>query len=216
MCAQSQSDYDASFRYMQELVEGEGPFAVLKGYFDESGIHKGSPVCVVCGFVLPRQSAAFLSRAWQEQVLLKYGIPFFHAKDFAKKSGPFRDWREWKFTAFAIDAMATINSALDGHSGGVVGAALLTSAFYALTIDQRRWLTGGQFSRDVRSQPIKWKRQGAPNKPYFLLFQQAILDAVKFSQIDDLHRTRNEAEVVNFFSTAKTNMRRARELYSVR
>jgi hypothetical protein len=45
----------------------------------------------------------------------------------------------------------------------------------------------------------KWKRQGAPTKPYFLAFQQAVLDAVKFSQrYDTGGRHLGMGEIVHF------------------
>src|SRR6185437_14748676 len=60
-----------------------------------------------------------------------------------------------------------------------VGAAVNRKDFFALPLEMRRWLTGG-----VMSRPGKWRVQGAPTKPYYLPFQQCVLDIVKFSPTD--------------------------------
>jgi len=45
----------------------------------------------------------------------------------------------------------------------------------------------------------RWKRQGAPTKPYFLAFQQTVLDAVKFSQHCDIAgRHLGTGDIVHF------------------
>jgi hypothetical protein len=182
-----------------ELVHGEGNFSMLKAYFDESGIHGGAPICVVAGFVATSKCCNDLS--WKWRVLLdKYELDFFHAREYAKRSGPFREgpphlWRtaeevfahhkpNWDQECrrnFETDALAVIHESLDRSDPLIlVGAAINTKEFLALPIEHRRWLTGGYLSA-----PKKWRRQGAPTKPYFLAFQQAVLDAVKFSQHTD-------------------------------
>jgi hypothetical protein len=81
---------------------------------------------------------------------------------------------------FEIDALGAINATLS-LDFGLVGVAINTKDFFALSLDERRWLTGGYMS-----QARRWKKQGAPNKPYFLAFQQAVMDAVKFTQDRDI------------------------------
>jgi len=182
--------------YLIELCHDAGAFAMLKAYFDESGIHAGAPVCVVCGLVLPAQRAAWLSRDWQNEVLFKHRVPYFHAKEFAQRSGPFRGWKDAAIRDFAIDALATINAAcsLDELR---VGAAIFSRDFHCLSIDERRWLTGGQFVLSGTTR--KWRKMGAPSKPYFLLFQQTMLDAVKHTQDKDCTgRALETGEVVHF------------------
>jgi hypothetical protein len=156
---------------------------MLKAFFDESGIHGGSPICVVAGLVLPAKRAWTLSTEWQTSLLYKYSVPYFHAKEFAQRSGPFRGWSERKIRDFSIDAIGIINSATSNFENETLIAAALTSKdFFALSIEERRWLTGGQYVHSTSTTKKKWKKQGAPTKPYFLLFQQAVLDAVKFTQ----------------------------------
>lgn len=81
----------------------------------------------------------------------------------------------------------------------MIGAALVSKDFFALSMDERRWLTGGSFVLSGNNGARKWKRQGAPTKPYFLLFQQAVLDAVKSTANKDFRgRSLGTGEVVHF------------------
>jgi hypothetical protein len=64
---------------------------MLSAYFDESGTHQDSPVCVVAGLVAsPKQWMRF-TPAWQK-ILDDFDIPEFHMKHFAHSVGPFRGW----------------------------------------------------------------------------------------------------------------------------
>jgi hypothetical protein len=197
-----------------ELVHGEaGNFSMLKAYFDESGIHTGAPVCVVAGFVATTRCCNDLAWNWHG-LLKKYDLEFFHAREYAKHSGPFREgpphlyrtareifahhppnWDTDCRRQFETDAIAVIYGSLDRSDPLIlVGAAINTRDFLALSVDHRRWLTGGYMSRAKR-----WKRQGAPTKPYFLAFQQAVLDAVKFSQhYDSSGRHLGTGDIVHF------------------
>ncbi len=161
---------------------------MLKAYFDESGIHSDSHICVVAGFVLSSKWAVAMSNEWQNNVLYKYRIPYFHAKEFAQRQGPFRGWSDKQLRDFSIDAIAVISTCLNPlDSSAVIATALTSKSFLALSVDQRRWLTGGQYVDSGDGDRKKWKKQGAPTKPYFLLFQQAVLDAVKLTQDTDFH-----------------------------
>jgi hypothetical protein len=191
----------------------DGCFAMLKAYFDESGIHGGAPVCIVAGFVATQRCCNDLALGWRG-LLDKYEIEFFHAREYAKRTGPFKEgpphlWRTAKEIfahhppnwdsdcrrSFETDALAVIHVSLDRSDPLIlVGAAINSKDFLALPIDHRRWLTGGYMSA-----PKKWRRQGAPTKPYFLAFQQAVLDAVKFSQhYDSAGRHLGTGDTVHF------------------
>lgn len=198
MCAGSQhQQLPPDIRELCELVHGEAEvFSMLKAYFDESGIHGNSPVCIVAGFVAKTQACGKLSYNWRG-LLSKYGLECFHAKEYAGHTGEFRRsyWTSDYKEKFEIDALAVVNDAdeLDQHFV-LIGAAVNTADFLRLSIDERRWLTGGFMSKAGR-----WKRQGAPSKPYFLAFQQAVLDAVKFSQnVDYAGRFLGTGDVVHF------------------
>jgi hypothetical protein len=148
---------------------------------DESGIHEGSHICVVAGFIAPLTLCRALEAKWRT-VLNIYGIKFFHAKEFANGSGQFLGWKNDRKQKFLQDALGTI---IDGFylTGPQkrrplsIAIAIHISDFKALSIDQRRWLTGGLLAK---SENVKWKTSGAPNKPYFLAFQQCVIDAIRF------------------------------------
>ncbi len=206
----------ADVQFLCELVHGDGDFGMLKGYFDESGIHSGSPMCVVTGFVLPARHCSALSRTWQDDVLFKHRIPFFHAKDFAKRSGPFRGWDDRRCGKFSIDALAAINAAFQTDDT-IIGAAINASDFSSLSVDERLWLTGGQFVLSEQSGTRKWRKQGAPSKPYFVVFRQAVLDAVKFTQDKDVGgRYLGTGEMVHFvFDQQREYESSARAIFNV-
>jgi hypothetical protein len=157
---------------------------MLNAYFDESGIHEGSPICVVAGLVLADSAASVLSKKWS-QLLSDYDLTHFHAKDFSALSGPFRGWHRNRTPAFSLNATELIDNAL-GYSASPamrIGVGISSSDFFRLPVDERRWLTGGTFT-EGKGGLRKWKRQGAPSKPYFLAFQHAVLDATKFTTVD--------------------------------
>lgn len=69
----------------------QGLWAMLSAYFDESGTHPGSPICVVAGLVAsPKQWARF-TPAWLK-ILDDFGLPEFHMKHCAHFQGPFAKW----------------------------------------------------------------------------------------------------------------------------
>ena len=173
---------------------------MLKAYFDESGIHAGSPVCIVAGFVLPSERADILEREWQSRLLSKYRIAYFHAKEFEARSGPFKGWSDDKAFSFQDRAAKLVSDVMSNWEEPhlIVGSAVVTKDFLSLPIEERRWLTGGTFVESSKV-PRKWKKQGAPTKPYFLAFQQAVLDAAKFTTVDtsSYHRA-DPDQIVHF------------------
>jgi hypothetical protein len=80
----------------------------------------------------------------------------------------------------------------------MICVAVACEDFFALPLDERRWLTGGKFVQSSEDRR-KWKKQGAPTKPYFFLLQQAVYDAVKQSEDRDFGgRYLGKGEPVNF------------------
>lgn len=154
------------------LVHGEGDFVLFKSYMDESGIHGGSRICVVAGFVAHEKYCIDLEYAWKEP-LKRHRITVFHSKEFAPMKGEFDGWIRRQKEDFVIDALATIARVMSGSTPGkMIGAAIKTATFSSFSIEQRRWLTGGRIKPNG-----KWLESGAPSKPYFLPFQQCVVDA---------------------------------------
>jgi hypothetical protein len=167
---------------------------MLKAYFDESGIHASAKVCLVAGIIADLRVCTNLAASWRN-LLVRYQVPYFHAKEYAQRTGPFRPkevkrigtfglthreylWDDKKRFEFETDAISVINESLWIQ---IVGCAVNQRDFFAFSLDERRWLTGGFLSNTG-----KWKKQGAPTKPYFLAFRQTIMDAVKFTQRVDV------------------------------
>jgi hypothetical protein len=158
--------------YFSSAVHGEGVFALFKAhkaYMDESGIHQGSPVCVVAGFVASVDRCDSLEYAWK-QLLRRHKVGFFHSKEFSKLKGVFRDWGAYQKSQFTADALTTLSRTMN-DGAVIVGAAVGVESFLTLSEDQRNWLTGG-----CRKTNGKWQN-GAPKKPYFLPFQQCVVDS---------------------------------------
>jgi hypothetical protein len=64
---------------------------MLSAYFDESGTHRGSPICVVAGLVASPSQWERLTASWQK-VLDSASITDFHSSDCAKGYGAFKGW----------------------------------------------------------------------------------------------------------------------------
>jgi hypothetical protein len=180
------------------LVHGAGDFALFRAYMDESGIHGGSRVCVVAGFVAPLAICTALEREWR-RLLKAFNLRHFHAKDFASVSLEGMPWLAVSAPAkprskadFVRCATSIITSELWKDERGkqrayAVAAAVHVDDFKARSLDERRWLTGGVLAAGTSR---KWRSTGAPMKPYFLSFQQCVMDAIRFgmhNQSDKLH-----------------------------
>jgi hypothetical protein len=64
---------------------------MLSAYFDESGTHRESSICVVAGLVASPDQWDRLTRSWQ-RVLDSASITDFHASDCTTGGGIFRGW----------------------------------------------------------------------------------------------------------------------------
>ncbi|MBB5987366.1 DUF3800 domain-containing protein [Sphingobium lignivorans] len=62
--------------------------ALYHAYIDESGVHEGSPVVAVGGYLIRKSEVRKMERGW-ERVLRKYGLPHFHMVDCAHGNPPF-------------------------------------------------------------------------------------------------------------------------------
>lgn len=161
-----------------ELPRGDY-FGMMEVYVDESGIHKNTDLppkrCVVAGFSGGRRKWLSFEREWVA-LLVEFGIPAcvgFHAKTFfnrdkdGRRRGVYKDWDTAKSEAF-LDGLLGI---IDTHQLHAIGGAVDLQVFHGLSHNMRCWLTGGIYD-DVGA---KWQRSGAPNKPYYYAFQQAIV-----------------------------------------
>jgi len=128
---------------------------VLKAYLDESGIHQGSRICAIAGFVGAQDEWERIERSWN-RALSEAGIDTFHMAEFESRRGPYGGWSEERRHGL-LAKLVEILKARDIHS---VGSGIVVQDFLQLPADERAWMTHGN-----------------PDTPYFLCFQHCIVEA---------------------------------------
>jgi len=151
----------------------EKPVVVLQAYFDESGIHSDSPICVIAGFSGSTRHWQRFEALYRKEVGPDEEMPGMHAKDF------FSNWHRqvelykgWS----GKRNLRLLNGLVQAIQKGrltPVGAAIDTRAFLAYSSEQRCHLTGGQLVRG------KWRISGSPFEPYYVPFQWAIIEGLR-------------------------------------
>lgn len=143
---------------------------------DESGIHAGAKRCVVAGYAGGRQKIEALEDQWV-CTLKRFNVPLevgFHAKTFFARRGVHKGWSD----AQAKDFITAMADSIHANELKAIGGGLSYSRFNALPENMRRWLTGGRFDE----QRGRWLSSGAPSKPYFFGFHQAVVTSCKFAK----------------------------------
>jgi hypothetical protein len=152
--------------------------AVLQAYLDESGIHDDAKYCVLAGF-------AGSTEQWKrfEELYSAVGkdavTPGFHAQRFFARAparvSPYAGWTE-KRAENLIDGLL---KAIFGSHIHPYGAIVDIEAFRSYSLEERAYLTGK--SRDEKNSLLT----GAPEKPYYLVFQSSIIEALrKFKRVN--------------------------------
>jgi hypothetical protein len=138
---------------------------MLQAFVDESGIHDGAPFCVVAGYL---GSARHWKHFEELGDPLRRGKPstrnVFARDPQGNRVAPYTEWDEAKAETYFNELLRVITSVNIYPIGGIVDVA----EFNKYSEEERAHLTG----RDRRSgrQTIT----GAPTKPYYLAFQEAI------------------------------------------
>jgi hypothetical protein len=88
----------------------ETKFAMLTCYFDESG-GEDRGFMIVCGYVASVEQWDNFEVDWK-LFLIKYGVPYFHTKEFAQCKGPFAKWEEDKYKS--------VRAAFCDHAGAII------------------------------------------------------------------------------------------------
>jgi Protein of unknown function (DUF3800) len=144
----------------------------FSSYMDETGIQTADPYCSIGGYAAPVQEWEAFDHDWRF-VLNEYmrGIPqlerHFHALEFYGYHKKYRTWSAAKRESFVNALFNTIS----GFDLTLFCSSIDVQMFLSLTRDERTWLTGGQHNG------LKWKRNGAPSKPYFLPFQHCMIQS---------------------------------------
>jgi uncharacterized protein DUF3800 len=152
---------------------------MLQAFMDESGTHEDAVICVFGGFIAVEKNWRIFETKWRRH-LIEHGVtdekgrPDFHARDFYGKKSVFRGWTNAhtaKFERRLVEIV--VDSRLVPVASGIH-----TGDFNSYSVDDRRFLTGGE----LNPEGSKWIKSGKPTSPYFLLFQDCLLKAARRSR----------------------------------
>lgn len=177
----------------------------IEAYFDESGIHKQAPVCVVAGFYGTGIAWRKFEKRWNT-ILLDHGLleTGFHSKEFfgrkdKKRIGQYEGWSDQK----ARNLLERLVQIILSSRVFPIGYASIVADFNALPLVSRQWLTGAKF-RKTNGEYISG---GCPSKCYYLPFQFAALKSATLSNA-------NATDKIDFFvGLDRTFHEYASELY---
>lgn len=172
---------------------------VIEIYVDDSGTHGDSPFCVVAGYRgSQNQWKDFCSRWTTDDCHTElHATEFFRRNERGQRISLYAGWDKVKAREYLDCRLDAINRT----NIFPVGAMIDVGAFRALNEDERRYLTGGKWRSE------KWRISGAPTKPYFLPFQDVIIQGV-----EAVKRPRDRAHF--YFDTNKQLSSFGRELYA--
>lgn len=148
----------------------EKSIVMLQAFIDESGIHDGARFCVVVGYMGSARHWKRFEELWKPNS----DIQDFHAKRFFQRDpqgnrvSPYKEWDDAKAQAYYDDLLNAIASVNIYPIGGIVDVA----EFWKYTEAERAHLTGSDRRNGKRT------LSGAPTKPYYLAFQQAIASSL--------------------------------------
>jgi hypothetical protein len=151
-------------------------FMAIEAYFDESGIHDGSLMCVVAGYFGGHGKWKDLEKDWRA-TLAKFKVPLdqFHAKDlFPKRKGWFL--HHWNGDHKALlDELAYVIKSHPKIAPMSVG--IVVADFNSCSLEARRYFTGAT----VRQ--AKVVEDGCPSKWYFVPFQWCIVHTCEYAPV---------------------------------
>lgn len=181
-------------------AEGEWNFGVLmRGYYDESGIHDGSPVTTIAGWMFAPGHVKPCFEKWRE-VIAEKNLDMFHANEFDHfvKANRWPDTERDQFVENLTDILGRY--AWFGLCGSVV-----TSAYDALP-DWLKTQIGGRyhFCFHVLMEQLS-ERMDSVSSPYppFMVFERK--DKVIGRTLDDFVE-RNEYKLGGLVFDSKQNV----------
>lgn len=148
--------------------------AVIQGYIDETGIHQGSKLCVICGFFGGQGQWRRFEQDWLK-ALVRYNVPLekFHALDLINRRKFFFQWSDDQYNGL----MALLIRAVTAYKIHPVTNAIDVDAFNSFPEINRRFFTGAEL-RDGRL-----RSSGCPNRPYFVPFQKCVKRIASYAPI---------------------------------
>jgi hypothetical protein len=164
----------ALLRVLHGATESLG-FLMLKAYksyMDETGIQRGDRYCSIAGYIMTASEWDDFGRDWRF-VLGEYmrDVPeekrYFHALEFYGGDKKYKNWTSGKRNSFIKALFGVIHDL----NPALFASSVDSECFFSLTEDERRYLTGGIHNG------MKWKKHGAPTKPYYLPFTHCIVQS---------------------------------------
>jgi hypothetical protein len=138
---------------------------MLEAYFDESGIHANTGICVVAGYFGYAAQWRAQENKWRK-VLAEFSFPLedFHATDLmnSRKHQPMLKQL----------ALAIAKSEIYPVSGGIV-----IDDFFSFNEKQRKFMTGATLMPNG-----KFTTSGKQKKPYFVPFQNAVKNVTDYTR----------------------------------
>jgi hypothetical protein len=136
---------------------------LLQGYFDDSGTHLNSEVCVVAGFRASDRNWSLFESRWV-RALPDDSKHDFHAEAFFGSYGP---------ADAALRIQVLLQAILDSDIWPIV-AAIDVKAFFECTEPERKFLTGGYWN----GRKLTWAGiTGSPAAPFHVPFQFVVYRA---------------------------------------
>jgi hypothetical protein len=150
---------------------------MLRAYLDESGTHKGSPVCTIAGYMGSVKRWDEFERKWKA-ILDGERINEFHAKRFwarthgGERVDEYKGWADEQAQRF-LSRLLNIFERTDIYP---FGAGIIVNEWEKLSLEQRRWLTGAEYLKGRE----EFTTSGSPTKPYFVPFHTCVFIPAKY------------------------------------
>lgn len=179
----------------------------LRAFIDDSGTHtNNSPVCVAAGYFGGLHYWKQFDIDWKRAIESR-GLHEFHASRFwsggfgGKTVGKYAGWTKESCENLLEELLEIIRR----YRIWPVGSAVVVADWNTLTLEERSHLTGAVFENG------KYKRGGAPTKPYFMAFLFAVQSVARYC--DTTHTVdfvMDESRVLNgyaqqYFQEIKTS-----------
>jgi hypothetical protein len=143
----------------------------ITAYFDESGIHAGSSVTVLGGFLGPDSAWSELDRNWRA-TLQKFDLSFFHAVECEQGTGEFLGKHPEPIRAYIAQQFAQI---ICDAGLQIIGSAFVVDDWRATTPEQlkQRFPSAYIFCFEFCMQKLaRWSREESTGEPVRMVFAE--------------------------------------------
>ena len=138
---------------------------MLEAYFDESGIHKDAKVCVIAGYFGYAAQWGAQEKKWRK-VLEDFNVLLekFHATDLisSRQHQPM---------------LKKLAESIAKSEVYPVSSGIIVDDFYSFSEKQRKFMTDATLTPSG-----KFTTSGAPTKPYFVPFQNAVRNITDYTK----------------------------------